>query len=165
MIKYAILLSTLVLAAAFVQKKDDGKPADKPAAPPTPVPAKVSGFQYEGSTIMALSVKDMAAAQSWYTKVLGAQKFYELPDKTWCEMTSPVANALIGLSKTDDAKGSGGATLSFGVKDMAKAKAWLVENKVTIDGDVVEIPETVKLLNFKDPDGNKLLFYEPFMGK
>jgi hypothetical protein len=46
------------------------------------------------------------------------------------------------------------------VKDMAKAKAWLVEQKVQLEGDVIEIPKVVKLLYFKDLDGNRLMFFE-----
>jgi hypothetical protein len=32
---------------------------------------------------------------------------------------------------------------------------------VKLDGDVVTIPNTVKLLYFADPDGNRLMFFEP----
>jgi hypothetical protein len=66
---------------------------------------------------------------------------------------------------TAEAKSSGGATFSVGVKDMTKARDFLVAHKIKIDGEIVEIPKTVKLLGFFDPDGNKLMFYEPFTGQ
>jgi catechol 2,3-dioxygenase-like lactoylglutathione lyase family enzyme len=126
----------------------------------TPEPAP--GLRLEGSLIAAVEVRDIEASKRWYKEILGANVYYELPDKTWCELTTPVANAFIGLSKVPEPKGSGGATFSIGVKDMAKAKEFLLAHKVKLEGDIVEIPQTVKLLGFSDPDGNKLMLYEPF---
>lgn len=80
------------------------------------------------------------------------------------EITTAVENAYIGLHATELPAGTGGALVSFGVRDIQKAKSWLAANDVKMLGEVVEIPETVKLLNFEDPDGNALMFYEPYLG-
>lgn len=145
------LLAALAPAwvAAFQEKKS-------PAAPP---------LEFEGSLIVALEVRDLQASRAWYEKVLGAKLFYELEGGGWCELTTPVEKALVGLKQVDPGKApihNGGSVLSFGVKDMAKAKAWLEGNKVKLKGEVIEIPQTVKLLYFEDHDGNTLLFYQPW---
>lgn len=126
--------------------------------------ARVSANPSEGSALVALSVKDLEASKRWYAKVLGASIHYEYPPASWCELSTPVANTFIGLNGGPGATpGTGSASVSFGVVDIEKAKAWLVQNHVTIDGDIVEIPETVKLLSFQDPDGNSLMFYQPYV--
>jgi ubiquinone biosynthesis protein UbiJ len=38
----------------------------------------------------------------------------------------------------------------------------VIERGVRLAGDVVVVEKTVKLLTFFDPDGNKLMFYEPW---
>lgn len=151
--------AVLVLAAAAFAAASQDKPAE-------PKPASVP-IAFEGSTITSLRVKNLKAAQEWYGKVLGTKVFYELEAAAWCELSGPVKNALIGLSQVGEGEkfeSNGGSSLCFGVTDMAKSKEWLVKNKVELLGEVVEIPQTVKLLSFRDPDGNTLLFYEPWQG-
>ena len=58
------------------------------------------------------------------------------------------------------AGGPGGATLTFGVKDIEAAKAELVAKGVRLDGDINDIPGLVRLLTFYDPDDNALMFYQ-----
>jgi catechol 2,3-dioxygenase-like lactoylglutathione lyase family enzyme len=131
-------------------------------------PAAGEGLAYEGSTITSVKVKDLKTARAWYEKILGAKLYFELAEAGWCEMTTPVKNALIGLSQVapgETFESNGGSALSFGVTDMQKSKEWLTKNKVTLKGDVIEIPQTVKLLYFQDPDGNTLMLYEPYQGK
>lgn len=106
----------------------------------------------------------MKAAQRWYATVLGTTVFYELESEGFSELTTSCPNAMIGISEQEKPETSHGFTLSYGVKDIAQAKAWLEKNKVALDGDVIEIPKVVKLLYFKDPDGNRLMFYQPLKG-
>ena len=115
--------------------------------------------------LLVLEVRDLQASRAWYEKVLGAKLFYELEGGGWCELSTPVKNTLVGLKQADAGKApihNGGSALSYGVKDMAKAKSWLEANKVKLKGEVIEIPQTVKLLYFEDLDGNTLLFYQPW---
>lgn len=149
MLKLALLSATLALAA--VPFALDDKPAAKPVAP----------IAYSGAIMPAFHVKDLKAAKAWYLDVLGFAVVYDLPEQGWCEVSTPSKDAKLGLSESAEAKGSGDAFVSFGVKDMAAAKAALVAKNVKLDGDVVTIPGTVKLLYFADPDGNRLMFFEP----
>ena len=149
MLKLTLLSAALALAAVPFAQGD--KPAPKPVAP----------IAYSGAIMPAFHVKDLAAAKTWYLDVLGFAVVYDLPEQGWCELATPSKDAKLGLSESAEAKGSGDAFVSFGVKDMTAAKAALVAKQVKLDGDVVTIPNTVKLLYFADPDGNRLMFFEP----
>ena len=79
----------------------------------------------------------------------------------WCEMKTGVDRVQLGLSQVEAASpGPGGATLTFGVKDIQAARSKLESQKIRFDGDTQVIPEMVKLATFFDPDGNTLMFYE-----
>jgi predicted enzyme related to lactoylglutathione lyase len=118
---------------------------------------------WEGSAMTTFEVKDVAAAKKWYGEMLGCTLVYELADMGWCEVSTPVEHALIGLSQVEAGKtpsGSGGAALSFGVKNIEASRSWLAERGVKV-AEIFEIPSVVKLLHFTDPDGNRLLLYQP----
>lgn len=128
----------------------------------TSAPApRSSPIAFDGSVMPAFHVKSVSAAKAWYAEVLGCEVVYELAEMGWCEVSTPSKSALLGLSENPGTKASGDAFFGMGVKDMAAAKKHLVAKKVTLDGDVIEIPNVVKLLYFQDPDGNKLMFYQP----
>ena len=128
------------------------------AVAPAPRRAPIA---FDGTVLPAFHVKSLSAAKAWYAEVLGCEVAYELAEMGWCEVTTPTTGALLGLSENPETKASGDAFLGFGVADMAEARKHLVAKKVTLDGDVIEIPNVVKLLYFQDPDGNKLMFYQP----
>ena len=50
--------------------------------------------------------------------------------------------------------------MTFGVKDIDKARATLEELQVRFDGETLTIPEMVRLATFFDPDDNKLMLYQ-----
>jgi catechol 2,3-dioxygenase-like lactoylglutathione lyase family enzyme len=151
------LLLALGCAAPLAQEGRD-KPAKE--APKAAAPAK-SPIAYDGTIMPAFHVRSLEAAKKWYRDVLGFEVVYELAEQGWCEVATPVKEAKLGLSENPAGEKSGDAFVSFGVQDMAKAKAHLVASKVVLENDVIEIPGVVKLLYFEDPDGNKLMFYEP----
>lgn len=149
-----VAVSVLLGAASFVPALLAQVAAKAVAKPP---------MVWEGGVITAFEVKDLAAAKKWYGEVLNCAVFYELPEKGWCEVSTPTANALIGLSQVEAGKtpaGSGGATFSFGVKNIETSRDWLAAHAVKV-GELIEIPNVVKLLYFADPDGNKLMLYQP----
>lgn len=119
-------------------------------------------MHYDGTVMVVLPVNDVNAAKDWYSKVLGCTVVYELPEHHWVEVTTPTENAVIGLGQFDAPQGNGGSSMSFGVRDMEKAKAALAANGVAV-GEVMEIPSVVKLLEFQDPWGNNLMLYQPLM--
>ena len=72
---------------------------------------------------------------------------------------SPVASVNVGL-RVVETPNPGGATPTFGVKDIAAAKSALEANDLRIDGDVISIENMVSLLTFYDADGNALMFFQ-----
>ena len=109
-----------------------------------------------------VQVKDLSAAMDWYKKTLGCGLVMHMPEIGWCELKSPARNCLIGLSETkegDKHLSNGGSNLSFGVKNIEAAREWLLEREVKAE-EIQVIPDTVQLLYFSDPDGNRILFYQ-----
>ena len=62
----------------------------------------------------------------------------------------------IGLSTQEETK-KGGATLTFGVKDIVSSGSQLEAKDVRFDGEIQTIPGMVSLATFFDPDGNQMM--------
>ncbi len=115
---------------------------------------------YNGGLTCALEVSDLGRGIAWYQEVMGFKLLYQVDDLAWCELATDVKGVNLGLSQVEKPKPQGGATLTFGVEDIAAAKRALEGFKVEFDGDVQVHEGMVKLLTFYDPDGNKLMLYE-----
>ncbi|MBI1730048.1 VOC family protein [Candidatus Acetothermia bacterium] len=120
----------------------------------------MSKIQYDGGLTAALSVKDMGKAIKWYSDNLGFKLQYKMDEMGWCELESPVARVNVGLSQVEKLDVKGGATLTFGVKDIKAARGELEKKGVKFDGEIMTIEGMVSLTTFFDPDGNKLMFYQ-----
>jgi len=112
---------------------------------------------YDGALTCALSVKDLNKAIDWYNKVLGFETLYVINDQGWAELSTSVDKVNIGLSVKDKITVGGGAILTWGVLDIESFYKHLQENQVKMDGEVITIPEMVKILTFYDLDGNALM--------
>lgn len=155
MLRKTMLFTGVALLVPFLVLASDDKKDEKPP------------MRWEGSLIVSLEVKDLAAAKKWYAETLGATVHYELAEQGWCEMTTPVANTLIGLSQMAagaKARGRGAVTVIFGVTNIEDSRAFLVKRGVKV-AEIYEIPQVVKLLAFEDPDGNLLEFHQPYVAK
>ena len=119
-----------------------------------------SPLGYDGGLTCAMSVRDIAASMQWYQKVLGFTLLYHLEDMGWCELATETKGVNVGLSQVEEPEVQGGATLTFGVKDIDAARRILEEQRVRFDGETQTIPNMVKLATFYDPDGNKLMLYQ-----
>jgi catechol 2,3-dioxygenase-like lactoylglutathione lyase family enzyme len=115
---------------------------------------------FDGGLTCAYGVSDLERSIAWYCDVLGFEVTYKLDDMAWCELKSPVDRVQVGLSQVEELKVEGGCTMTYGVKDIDRARAALEKQSVRFDGDTVTIPEMVKLATFYDPDGNKLMLYQ-----
>lgn len=118
-----------------------------------------STIDYDGGLTLSLQVSDLEKAITWYESILGFKLLYKLDEMGWCELATGVERVNVGLSVTEDAK-PGGATPTFGVTDIEAARAELEASDVKLDGDIMTIPDMVRLQTFYDPDGNSLMFYQ-----
>ena len=115
---------------------------------------------YDGGLTCSMQCGDLDKAIAWYSDRLGFELVYRMDDMGWCEMKSPVERVNVGLSQVEKPEVKGGATLTFGVRDIAKARKQLESQDVRFDGDTMTIPDMVSLATFFDADGNKLMLYQ-----
>ena len=120
-------------------------------------------IDYDGGLTLSLPVSDLDKSIDWYQDTLGFKLLYKLDEMAWCEMSTGVERVNVGLSVTEERK-PGGATPTFGVKDIEAARAALEKKNVKLDGDIMTIPDMVRLQTFYDPDGNSLMFYQDLSG-
>jgi catechol 2,3-dioxygenase-like lactoylglutathione lyase family enzyme len=116
-------------------------------------------ISYDGGLTISMPVSDLDKAIDWYQKVLGFELQYRMDDIGWCELASPVTNVNVGLSVVEKPN-PGGATPTFGVKDINAARESLEADGVRIDGDVITIENMVSLLTFFDADDNALMLFQ-----
>jgi len=116
-------------------------------------------FDYDRQLVISVNVSDFQKAKDWYREVLGFEVVYELAEFGWGEVQTPWNGVTIGLGQTEELK-QGGTTPTFGVKDIAAARAYLDSHDVRFDGDTYEIDGMVKLCTFYDPDGNAWMLAE-----
>lgn len=116
-------------------------------------------IDYDGGLTLSLPVSDLDKSIDWYQDTLGFNLLYRMDEMGWCEMSTGVARVNVGLSVTEE-RNPGGATPTFGVKDIETARVALENKNVKLDGDIMTIPDMVRLQTFYDPDGNSLMFYQ-----
>lgn len=115
---------------------------------------------FDGGLTCAMQCSDLDRAVAWYQDRLGLTELYRVEDMGWCELRSPVARVNVGLSEVETPEVRGGATLTFGVTDIDRARSRLEAQEVAFDGETQTIPGMVRLATFYDPDGNKLMLYQ-----
>jgi CreA protein len=112
----------------------------------------------------AIGVSDLERSKAWFQQVLGFEHLYTLDDWGWCELRSPVTGVSLGIGQAESVDPAGGATLTFGVRDIAAARAWLEQHDVRFDGETREIEGMVRLATFYDPDGNTFMLAQRLDG-
>ncbi|TVQ32070.1 MAG: VOC family protein [Phycisphaeraceae bacterium] len=119
-----------------------------------------SPIGYDGGLTCSIHVTDLDRSLRWYQEVLGFTLLYKIDELAWAELATEVARVNIGLGQTEGFKAGPGIKLTFGVKNVDAARAFLESKDVRFDGPTQEHPGMVKLATFYDPDGNALMFYE-----
>ena len=120
---------------------------------------------FDGGLTCAMESSDINRSIAWYRDVLGFSLLYKVDEMGWCELKSPVPGVNVGLSQVESPTVKGGATLTWGVKDIDAARSALESRDVRFDGDTTTIPGMVRVATFYDPDGNKLMFYQDIQEK
>lgn len=116
-------------------------------------------FEYDRQLVISVNVSDFDRSLAWYQEVLGFELSYKLEQYGWGEVKTPWNGVYIGIGQTEQLK-QGGTVPTFGVKDIAAARAHLESHDVRFDGDTYEVGGMVKLCTFYDPDGNAWMLAE-----
>ena len=111
----------------------------------------------DGTLTCALEVQDLDASIDWYSRSLGFEIIYKLDEIGWCEMKTPILGVNIGLSQVEKPQVKGGATLTFGVKDVDILAKKFRFAQIRLESDPYIVADMVKLVSFYDPDGNKFM--------
>jgi catechol 2,3-dioxygenase-like lactoylglutathione lyase family enzyme len=112
---------------------------------------------YAGHMTAAIGVTDMERSRTWFQDLLGFEPIYTVADWGWCELRTPIPGVNLGIGQEETVTPQGGATLTFGVTDIAAARVYLERNDVRFDGDTREIEGMVRLATFYDLDGNTFM--------
>ena|SRR5688572_1479691 len=124
-----------------------------------------SKLGWDGGLTASMGVKDLDRSIAWYRDVLGFTLLYKIDEMAWCEMSTGVDRVNVGLSQVEKVAPEGGATLTWGVKDIKSARKTLEGAKVRFDGDTMTIEGMVMLATFFDPDGNKMMLFQDLQKK
>lgn len=103
----------------------------------------------------ALLVADLAAAEGWYTKLLGRKPDFR-PMDTWVQWDLIDQG---GLALSTDAKISGKGVMFIVVEDVADERRRLQGLGITLGDDIAGDYST--LAQVRDPDGNLLTLATP----
>lgn len=120
----------------------------------------MSNIAFKDELTVPFQVTDCLKSIAWYQDVLGFKLLYHVEEIGWCEMETHIKNVAVGFSQVEKPKVEGGATLTWGVKDIEAARKEMEEKGVRFDGETHIIPDMVKLATFFDPDGNHLMLAE-----
>jgi catechol 2,3-dioxygenase-like lactoylglutathione lyase family enzyme len=121
-----------------------------------------SPLNFDGGLTISFDSADMKRSIAWYQDVLGFKLLYQVEEIGWCELSTEVAGGRVnvGFSQVEKPRVGAGPVPTFGVKDIAKARAQLEAKKVKFDGPTKEYPGMVKLATFFDPDGHALMLFQ-----
>lgn len=115
---------------------------------------------FDGGLTLACQCADRKKAAEWYQRHLGFKLLYDVAEIGWCELATAVPGVNIGLSEVENPRVGSGPVPTFGVRDIASARAKLEKQGVRFDGATQEIPGMVKLATFFDLDGNALMLFQ-----
>jgi len=124
----------------------------------------ITPFAYDRQFVISVNVSNFEAAVEWYREALGFEVVYRLDEYGWGEVRTPWNGVTIGLSQTEELT-HGGTVPTFGVRDIAAARAHLESLGTKFDGETYEISGMVKLATFYDPDGNAWMLAEALDGR
>ncbi len=108
-----------------------------------------------------ISVSNVAKAKKFFVEKLGLRLSTEDKENNWAELSSPDGGAILGLAKDEELIEVGSnAVVTFTVDNLEQTKAELQKKGVRMLGDIMEIPNHVKLQHFVDDDGNNFQLVE-----
>lgn len=111
---------------------------------------------------------DINKAKDFFVNKLGLTISQDSTDMGWIELKAEQGNFLLGVgADSGDSSVNPGknAILTMNVDDIVAAKTELEKRGVKTEGSIVEIPGHVKMLFFKDTDGNYYQLVQDLSGQ
>lgn len=111
-----------------------------------------------------ITVSDFEKSKKFFTETLGLTISSSAEQWGWMEVQGKEGGMLLGLAQEnkecgDDKPGSN-AVVTMTVDNLASSMAELSKKGVRFIGEVMEVPGQVKMVTFKDNDGNKFQLVE-----
>lgn len=119
------------------------------------------------SDLAWIVVSDFEKAVKYYTEVLGLKLLEQSPEYGWAELGAPDGGSRLGICQENDEDGmkaGQNAVMTFTVDNLEKSKAALAKKGMKFVGNVIEVPNVVKMQTCSDPDGNMFQLCEMHVG-
>ena len=120
---------------------------------------------YRGTLLVQLGVKDLDRSIQFYTEVMGFKLERRDDSLRWARIDPGVGHVIIGLGEKEVTKGSGSASLNFGVEDIEASRTRLEVKGVRFLGPTITVPGVVMLADLEDPDGNRIRLAQDTKGR
>ncbi len=108
-------------------------------------------------------VKDIKSAVQYYTEIVGLKLMELNEDYGWAELQGSDGGAILGIAQENDhekIKAGSNAVVTFTVDNLDETKASMLEKGAQMEGDVLEVPNHVKMQTMIDRDGNRFQICE-----
>lgn len=112
-------------------------------------------------------VSDLKKALEFYTEVMGL-KLVELQEQFgWAELQGKEGGMRLGIAQASPHEPEAGknAVVTMTVDNLERAKSYIEKNGALFIGDVLEIPDQVKMQTFADVDGNRFQIVQILSGE
>jgi predicted enzyme related to lactoylglutathione lyase len=108
-------------------------------------------------------VNDFEEAVKFYTDVVGLKLLESHPEFGWAELEGADGGARLGIARVsphEPHQPGQNAVVTFGVENIEKAKAEMVKKGAICQGEIIVIPDHVKMQTIVDKDGNRFQLCE-----
>lgn len=108
-------------------------------------------------------VSDLKKAKKFYTETLGLKVHESSEEYGWLEVQGTQGGAFLGIAQASDKEeiqAGSNAVVTITVDNLIAAIEELKKKQVRFIGEVIEIPEQVKMMSFSDADGNRFQLVE-----
>ena len=115
-----------------------------------------------------VSTADIKKAKDFFANKLGLEVTSEATEYGWLELKAANSKFLLGVGECNESspvKPGQNAVLTMDVEDIVAAKAELEKKGIVTEGDIIEVPGHVKMLFFKDTDGNYYQLVQDLSGQ
>lgn len=120
----------------------------------------------KGISLSCITVSDINKAKHLFVDLLGLDLKEFVEEYKWMEIGGKDEEARLGVgeyvenSEYQDIKAGSNAIISILVGNLEEAKEHLEANGIEFLGNILEIPGEVKMILFKDLDGNRYFLTE-----